>query len=251
MMTTMSQRFLPMLALGALTLAACEGDGTGPDGFATDELTTALAIAPDHFHIYETEGTFSVAVTDPDGEPVTDFEVMRLERRVVGTLSWSALELVLDGDLYVGKYTFEASGNYELRVSGMRSADEGLLVLYEADTPLSVVRAHADLGGRRLELENIPGHIHAGDQSQVTFWIMDPQRNGQGIRPPITGLATTIWVEVNGVRTNYATLDWDPGVYAATHRFTAVGSAFVGIRFLGSDGQEHEWSMEIEVHPPH
>jgi hypothetical protein len=254
MMTTRSKSFLPLLALGSLALAGCDPGSTGPE-FATGELSAELAITPDHFHIYETEGMFTVAVTDPDGQAVTDFVLVRLEGRRVGTSLWGDaldLNLELEGDLYVGTHVFEESGNYELRVTGLRESDPGLFVLYQAEAPLAVVRPHADVGGRRLELEASPGHVHAGDQSEVIFWIMDPQPNGQGVRPPITGLEPTIWVEVNGVRTSYATAEWDqPGFYSTGHRFTVVGPTRVGITFLGADGQQHEWSMEIEVHPPH
>jgi hypothetical protein len=250
-MTTMTRGVARLALLGTLALAACQDDATGPKGFATEELDAALTITPDHFHIYETEGEFSVAVTDPSGAAVTDFEVLRLERRLVGATSWSGLELTREGDLYVGRDTFEASGSYELRVTGLREADEELVVLYSAAEPLGVVRAHADVGGRRLELENFPGHIHAGDESAMTFWVMETQRNPQGVRPPVPGLAPTIWVEVNGTRTSYAATESQPGVYAATHRFTAVGAALVGIGFQGTDGQHHEWSVEIDVHQPH
>ena len=251
MTTTKTRRRLPLTLLATLLLAACDGGSTSPEGFATGELDAALAIAPDHFHIYETAGTFTVAVTDPDGAAVTDFELLRLERRLVGETAWSGLELALEGDVYVGRYTFETSGSYELRVTGLREADEELVVLLTAAAPLSVVRAHADVGGRRLELENVPGHIHAGDQSAVTFWVMDPQRDPQGARPPITGLAPTVWVEVGGPRASYPAQEPQPGVYAATHRFTTAGPAVVGLRFRGTDGLDHEWSMAIEVHPPH
>jgi hypothetical protein len=249
-MKTNRRMFLATL-LGSLALGGCADDATGPKGFATEELTAALTITPDHFHILETEGTFSVAVTDPDGAAVTDFEVLRLERRVVGGTSWSGLELSLQGDLYVGKYVFETSGNYEMRLTGMRESDDELVVLFTAETPLSVVRAHGDVGGRRLEVENTPGHIHGGDHSTISFWVMETQRNPQGVRPPVPGLAPTIWIEVNGVRTSYAAGEAQPGVYTATHRFMIVGGAWVGIRLRGTDGQQHEWSVPVQVHQPH
>ena len=235
----------------SLALAACS-DSTGPaGGFATDEMAAALAVTPDHFHTLETTGTFTVAVTDPDGEPVTDFELLRLERRRAGAADWSALELARQGDVFVGTYVFEVSGDYQLRVTGIRPSDDELVVLYEADAPLSVVRAHAEVGGRRLELENVPGHIHAGEESAVTFWVTEPQRNAEGVRPPVTGLTPTIWVETGGTRTPYAAQETAPGVYAATHLFATVGTPTVGITVLGTDGQQHEWSVPIRVHAPH
>jgi hypothetical protein len=80
---------------------------------------------------------------------------------------------------------------------------------------------------------------------------METQRNAQGVRPPVTGLAPTIWVEVNGVRGNYPATEGQPGVYTAAHRFGSAGGAHVGLRFRGSDGQEQSWSLEIDVHQPH
>jgi hypothetical protein len=90
-----------LAAVVAVSASAC-GDSTGP-GFATDELTTELAITPGHVHAFQTTVTFTVAVVDPDGNAVTDFDVLQVERRKVGAATFSVMEATLVGEFYVGR----------------------------------------------------------------------------------------------------------------------------------------------------
>lgn len=235
------------LALSLAFLPGCSDSPTGTDGVSTEDLVATLAVTPDHVHIYENVVTFTVTVEDPDGDPVTDFDLVQVERRLVGDDSWQAVELDRDGSFYVGTHTFEVSGDYDIRVTGLRPSDTELVVLYESPQPLQAVRAHAEVGGYIVELEPDPGHIHEGDTPTVRFWILDPDDES-----PISGLDPTIRVEESdGALGEYSATEPDPGIYVADHTFGSAGTADVGIRFLGADEQEHEWSLEIEIHPAH
>ena len=113
-----------------LTLAGCDGSPTGPDGYATEDPIVQLAVSPHHFHIWETLGVFTVSVVDPEENPVTDFEEIRVERRRDGAGSWVSLALTHDGGgIYVGEYTFEESGSYQLRVAGIRPSDAPIILV--------------------------------------------------------------------------------------------------------------------------
>lgn len=245
-MQTKLVRGIWMLPVLAVTVAACD-DTTDPDVFATDELTTELAITPDHVHAFETLVTFTVSVTDPNGNPVTDFDVLQVERRLVGAATFSTMEAALDGDFYVVARKFEASGDYDIRVTGLRPSDTDLVVLHEETTPLHTVRPHGEAGGYRIELEPTPGHIHEGDASTIQFWVKDETTSA-----PISNLMPFIFVDepVTGV-SEYGAVEGAGGLYTAVHTFTDAGETDVGIRFTGTDAQQHEWSLPIEIHAAH
>jgi hypothetical protein len=237
-------RFSTVAAL--LVAAACE-DGTGPNEFTTEDLIAELAITPDHVHAFETTVTFTVAVEDPDGNPVTDFDVLQVERRLEGAANFSVMETTLAGDFYSVEYTFERSGLNDIRVTGMRPGDASLVVLHEEPNQLEVVRPHGHAGGRNVELEPNPGHIHEGDTSDVQFWILDATTDAG-----ITGLTPTIFIDhaVAG-HTEMAAAEGTGGLYHASHVFAEPGETTLGIRFTGTDGNQHEWSLPIEVHHAH
>jgi hypothetical protein len=239
-------RRLAALGLVSVVVGACDDDSTTP-GFTTGELTADLAITPDHVHAFETTVTFTVAVTDPSGDPVTDFDVLQVERRQAPATTFSVMEAALAGNFYVVEHIFEGSGDYDIRVTGLRPGDTDLVVLHEEPTPLHTVRPHGEEGGRRIELEPNPGHIHEGDTSDVQFWILDPTT-----RAGITGLTPTIFLDhpVAGL-TEYAATEGAGGLYHASHMFTEPGATTFGIRFMGTDAVEHEWSLDIEVHHAH
>ncbi|HSH74089.1 MAG TPA: hypothetical protein VLA09_00180 [Longimicrobiales bacterium] len=230
-----------------LAVTACSDSTTEPRGYTTDELTTELAISPDHVHAFENEVTFTVSVVDPDGAAVTDFDVVQVERRLSGAANWSTMEATLQGDFYVVTHVFEASGEYDIRVTGLRPSDTQLVVLYEQATPLHAVRAHAEVGGYRVEGEPDPGHIHEGNTANVRFWILDDVT-----RDGITGLTPSISVvhSVAGT-TQYAASEGAGGLYEATHTFTEIGATSLTIEFIGTDQQTHEWTLEVEVHAAH
>jgi len=84
-------------------------------------------------------------------------------------------------------------------------------------------------------------------RDQPSFWIVD-ETTGD----PITGLTPTIWVEESDATiSEYAGSEGAEGLYEASHAFSLTGATILGIRFIGADAQEHEWTMEIEVHEAH
>lgn len=235
--------------LGVVLFAGCSDSPTDPgaNGYATEDLTTQLAIAPSHLHTWEHETTFTVSVVDPADQPVIDFELIQLDRLREGTDTWMSLELALDGDAYVGTLVFEVSGDYDIRVTGIRPSDEELKVLHQLEQPVAVVPAHAHMGGYEVAFEAVPGHVHAGEESTLTFWFTEEAAGGEH---PAEGLSATIFVDVDGTETTYPADEPDPGMYVADHLFDSVGPATVGVRFLDSDETEREWSLQMTIHAP-
>jgi hypothetical protein len=229
-----------------LAVAACDGS-TDPDVFATDELTAELAITPDHVHAFETTVTFTVAVTDPNGDPVTDFDVLNVERKKTTAASYSLMATTLAGAFYSVDYLFEGSGQYEIRVSGQRPGDAAPVIMYELPTPLEAVRPHFHVGGYEVRIEPSPGHIHAGNTSDVQFWVLDPTTEAG-----ITGLAPTLFVQdPTGAETALVSTEGADGLYHGSHTFGTAGDWVLGIRFTGTDAAQHEATLDVEVHAPH
>lgn len=236
--------------LVALSAAACS-ESTSPGGWDTSELTAELAVTPDHLHSYQTTATFTVVVTDPNANPVTDFDVVQVERRAAGTTgSFSVMEAALDGDFYVVEHVFEGSGEFDVRVTGLRPTDTDLVVLYESTTPLHVVKAHADVGGYKVELEPSPAHIHQGNTVTIQFWVLDDTDDS-----PITGLTPEVFVvEPVGGETAMASTEGAGGLYHADFTFDELGDNDIGIRISAADaadGVGGEWSIPVEVHAAH
>lgn len=245
----------PLIALPMfVAIVACDSGSTEPDDFATEDLTAQLSISPNHFHIYETEGTFTVAVTDPRGRAVTDFEEIRLERQRAGTTNWSGTALTRGGDFYSAKYTFETKGSYTLRVTGRRAADTDLKVLYTAPQPLEVVRAHATVAGHNLEFEAVPGHIHLGDTAELNFWIDVSAGHAPAAPGDEIGFHLSVhhvFVTIGSTTDTLSVTQPEAGRFVASHEFSTVGAAQIGIRFMADDHSEQEWSVPVTIHAPH
>jgi hypothetical protein len=250
-MAIMTFRSVGYAFVALLVLAGCESS-TGPDGYATEDLVVDLAVTPHHFHIWETMGVFTVSVVDPEENPVTNFEEIRVERRREGAANWGSIALEHDGGgIYVGEYVFESSGDYELRVTGMRPSDDELKVMLEVEELLEVVRAHSSAGGYRVDFEAVPGHIHAGDASTLNFWFADTEAAHAPPAAQTTGLAPTVLIGVNGSQGTYTAAEPEAGHYTATHTFTTIGTVPVTIRYTGEDQAQHDYTINIIVHAPH
>lgn len=216
------------------------------DGHAdtTDELQVDLTVSPDHVHILS-EVTFTADVTDHHDEPVTDFESIHVEYSEASSGSWSQIELALDEPSYVGSHTFTESGDYDIRVTGMRAEDPSPVVMYEMPDALEAGRAHADAGGYGVEFEAFPGHIHDGDTGTLRFWVTETDGD------PVTGLTATIQVtEANASVADLAATETSDGVYEADHTFGSAGEAGVALQFTGTGGvAEAEFAIHIaEAH---
>lgn len=239
------QTVLLAVLLLPLLLLACDDNPTAP---SPDELTVELTLSAEHVHILQTELTFTVEVRNSRGDPVTDFEALQVERRQEGSDTWRGIDLALQGSVYEGTYVFSSSGEYELRVIGARPGDAEAQVLYTAAELLSVVRAHGEAAGLRIEFETFPGHIHEGEAAAIRFWVMEPERNAQGERPPITGLTGEIHcLEAGGNEILHPIVEIEPGVYEAEHLFESAGGSHVGLHFTAPDASAAEADFDIEV----
>lgn len=240
----------PLAAVGLL--AACEGNPAGPAEEHDEELTVELEIAPGHVHILQTEVQFTVRVTDRHGEPVTDFEAIQVERLAAGSDTWRAIELARAGTAFVGTYTFNSSGEYRLRVMGQRPGEGTMRLLHEAHDPLHVARAHAEAGGYRIEFETFPGHLHEGDDAALRFWIMEPEKDESGNRPPIAGVVGEVHVvESDGSEVEHELLEVGDGVYECEHTFQVAEEAHVEMHFTGADGGPAEAEFHLHVAHAH
>lgn len=242
----------------AVAVTACsddplptESEHSHDDAEATEDLSVDLTVSPDHVHILS-EVTFTALVTDHHGDPVTDFDVLRVERKAADGDTWRHTDLELSGEAWEGSHTFTSSGEYEIRVAGQRPDDAEPVVMYEMPEHLHAGRAHTDAGGYRVEFEAFPGHIHAGDEATPRFWVLEQEADDTGERPPITGLAAEIHVtEADGSEAHHTAAETDPGVYEADHTFGSVGDASVELHFTGADGSGAEAGFTIHIVEPH
>lgn len=238
--------FVAVLLLGACSddPLPTEEDSSHDDAEATEELNVDLSVSPDHVHILS-RVTFTATVTDHHGDPVTDFDSLRVERRAADSEAWSGTELELDGESWVGAHTFTSSGDYRIRVAGMRPEDTETVVMYERPESLHAARAHADAGGYRVEFETFPGHVHEGDSATLRFWVSEEDA-------PVTGLDPEIHVvEGDGGESTHSATESGSGVYESEHTFSSAEEATVGLHFTGSGGSGSEAEFTIHIAHAH
>lgn len=232
-------------------LAACVSNPTAPaqeeHEEATADLVVELTLSSAHVHILS-DLTYTVSVTDHEGNPVTDFDTLRVERRAADSDIWRGTDLELHGTSYTGTYTFMSSGEYAIRVSGRRDHDASMVAMHSMPEMLHTARAHAEAGGYRIEFETFPGHLHENDTGTVKFWVMEQERNADGIRPAIADLVAEIHcLASDGSQEAHVAAELEPGVYQADHTFVTPGD-FVGqLHFTGSDGLDAEAGFTTQV----
>lgn len=239
-----------ILSLAAIFLLVACSDNPVSEEEHDDELSVVVTLSSEHVHTLS-ELTFTVAVTDHHNAPVTDFEVLQVERLSEGSDTWRAIELTRAGDVFEGTYTFNSSGDYELRVAGQRVGHTEVEVLHMMAEPLHVVRAHMEAGLYRVEYENFPGHIHEGDMATLKFWVMEAEQDAAGNRPPVTGLTAEIECTDGAGKESHPATEPEAGVYQAEHTFTLAGEAHFTIRFTGADGQPAEADFHLHVAHAH
>lgn len=216
-----------------LLVVACNDNPAGLEDEHDDELTVALSLSSSHVHTLS-EVQFTVSVMDHHGAAVTDFETIQVERRQEGSETWRAIELTQEGSAYKGMYTFMSSGDYDIRVAGMRHGHAAMETMHEMTEPLHVGRAHVEVGTFRVEFESFPGHVHEGNEATQRFWVFQAQADASGVRPPVNGLAAEIeCLDGTGVAELHAAAESSPGVYDALHLFSEAGTAQLEIRFQG------------------
>jgi hypothetical protein len=217
--------------LVAIALPGCGDDSTSPDA----PLTVEAVIAPGHIHAFETDVTFTVTVTDAGGHSVRDFTTARVELSAAGAERWTKqVPLLFDGAAYVGVTKFTAAGPFDVRILGQRPGQSTPVELHRSTTPVSVVRAHFDVGDYRLEFETDTGEYPVrGQPITVRFLIME---NVSSPRPPVTGLTGVMIRCTQGSEVEVHPAAESPGgTYSASHTFTYGGEATAQIEFMGSD----------------
>lgn len=256
----LSRHTLPRHLIALTVIAAVVGCSDNPTEPADhdDELSVELTLSSDHLHILSPV-TFTATVRDHHDAVVTEFDSLRVERRATDGDTWrTAADLTLQGDAFVGTGTFRSSGEYHLRVVGLRTGHDETAAIPMHDTmqdmmgPVDVARAHAEAGGYRIEFESFPGHIHEGDETTFRFWVMEQEADADGNRAPITGLAGEIHCEEpNGESESHSPNEVEAGVYEATHTFVSAGEdGAAALHFTASDGTT-EAEAEFELHIAH
>ncbi len=236
-----------MRGIAALVLAgwalACS-DSTAPHDH---ELTVNLVIASADDHLVTLdELTFTVSVTDEDGDAVTDFTTLQVEYEledIPGT--WNPIELALQGLAYIGTYDFGTSGEYHFRVAGMRGSDTALEVLYTLPEHVEIERAHNTVGDYHVEFESYPGHVHSGESTTFRFWVTDATAGTS-----VTGLTVAITCgDPDGTTEQHSVTDNGDGMYEAAHMFMDGGDGHVEFGF--TDPANQSWQTEFHLHVAH
>lgn len=243
------KRSLSLLATLSLLAAAACHDNPGLTDPRLEEFTAELELSSGHVHILSELG-FTVTIENGLGHVVTSgFDSVVLERLSEGSATWrTASELTLQGQQWVGAYTFASSGAYRLRLMVTRhGATAPLHVPFHdpAMGELHAARAHAEMEGMRVEFENFPGHIHSGDHATARFWLMNPERDASGVRQPITGFTggTILCTDPAGFEEQHTPVEVEPGVYEASHTWTEAGEAQA--RFRVADGKEAAFKFHV------
>lgn len=250
-MNTRHRSLLSLLTVAAL-VAACDSNPSAPADDGHDhELTASLTLSESHVHTLS-ELTFTVEVTNDHGEVVTDLDGVTVERLLEGSTTWRGTDLQLSGTSWTGAYTFATSGAYQMRVSVLEHGATAPEVVYAMPDPLDVVRAHAEIDGMRVEFESFPGHIHTGETATLTFWVMEPDRDANGVRPPLEGLHVEISCgQADGSSEMHHAVESAPGVYEADHVFTdtSAGEFHAGVHIGDHGGMISE--AEFHTHVAH
>lgn len=235
------------LALVSALSAACNSNPVLVDD---GNLTAELILSTGHAHTLSELG-LEVVIRNGDGYEVDDFEAVAVERRTAGSDTWRAIALAPGGAGFTGTYVFMSSGDYDLRVTVTRhGAAEPVEVplMDPAMGHLGVARAHVEMAGHRVEFETFPGHIHEGDDAEVKFWILEPERDASGMRPPVTGLDVKILCFEGGLMVEeHHAHGHDDGAYEAVHTFAEAGIARAGVVFTDGHGNQVETGFEFNV----
>jgi len=243
----MKAHFTFMFALLFILFTGCKDS---PVEVHEDEgpLTAELTLSTDHIHTLS-EITFTVKVTDHHGDVVTDLETIEVQRKAHGATEWRGTELTLSGSNYTGNYTFNSSGEYDIRVAGMRHGGTEMEVMYEMAEHLEVVRAHETVGNYRIEFENFPGHLHEGETATVKFWVFEAEKDASGNRPAVTGLNVDIHCgNPDGTEEEHVGVTEESnGVYIADHTFIGAGEAHMGMHFTAPDNSNIEADFHLHV----
>ncbi len=239
-----------LMALGVAALAACEDNPVLQPDVHDEDLEVAVSFSDEHLATLS-EMEVEVAITDHDGVPVTDFELVAAEMKLEDEDEWVPLELTLHDGHFSAPHMFYSSGEYNLRVVAQRHGADHAETIYTRNEQLEVERIHMDVGPYRVEMETFPGHVHEGDDAEVKFWVL--REGGGGPMMGMGGLAATIQLhhEASGVTAEHMADEHESGVYEAHHTFTEHGETEVGIGFDDGTGGHHEALFHVPVSENH
>lgn len=217
-----------------------------------ESLTAELTISDDHIHTLS-EITYTVKITDHHGETITNMETVEVQRKGHDDTEWRGTELTLSAGVYTGSYTFNSSGEYDLRVAGIRHGGTEMEVMHEMEGHMEVARAHVNSGDYRIEYESFPGHIHDGETATVKFWIYEAEKDASGARPAVTGLAPHIHcTNPDGSNEHHDVItEESAGIYTVDHTFVGGGEAHMGTHFMAPDNTAVEAEFHLHVSHGH
>lgn len=237
------------LALLCPIASACTGNPLFP--VHDEELTAEVVFSLSELATLS-QFTVTVHVEDHAGDHVTAMAEVQGEFQLHGDTGWNVMPLSLQGEEFVGTYTFLSSGEYAFRVIGVESEGSPEVILYEAVDHLEVERAHVEVGTYRVEIESFPGEIHEGAEAAVKFWIMDADGHQADHVHMMAGLVAEIHCTyADGTSEQHVPHEEEPGVYEAHHTFLEAGEAHVEIHFQIPGGGELEAGFQLPVEHQH
>ncbi len=231
------------LALAVVAAAGCEDNPILSPDSHDEEYNVAFSLSAEEISTL-TEYEVEVVISDHDGAPVTEFEVVAFEYRMEGAQEWSSTELEFHGGHFSAEHMFYSSGEYEMRVVAQAHGAQHAEPIYEHDGHLPVERIHMAVGEYRVEMETFPGHVHEGDEAEVKFWVIEAA-GGHGMG----GLSASIHMdhEQSGQSTTHGAEEHAEGVYEALHTFAEHGETEVMIEFMDGHGENHQAAFHVRV----
>lgn len=235
-------------ALGTL-LVGCESNPTFPD--LADDLHAELEFSVQHLSTL-TDIEVEVRVHSDAAGTFTDFDMIAVEFRQDGDTNWRATELELHQDHFSGAKMFFSSGDYEARVVAQATGSQETLILYQSPDHLHVERIHQEVGDYIVEFETFPGHMHEGDQVEVSFWVLEASTDGHGHGHAVGSLSPDIVCTDNaGVTEEHAAHEHQAGEYGAEHIVTEAGSITFELHFTDGMGMDHHAQFTAPVSHAH
>lgn len=243
----MKHAHIILLAFTMLILTACSENPVADNTSGDEDVTVSLSASTEHFSTL-TDIEFEVQLTNDHGEQLTDIGSMQIEYQRSGDSEWEIITLERHEDHYSAQIMFMSSGEYQMRVSGDLHGEGHMDVMYTAPEMIDVERINAEMGDVMVEFETFPGHVHEGEEVQVSFYVMETAAGGGGHGGAMmSGLTGEIHIMgPDGAIYESVGDEHDLGVYSAHHTFLEGGEATFEFHFLDHHGD----SIEVEFHVP-
>ncbi len=240
---------LAVLLANAVLLSACGANPTFPDlgqnlhaelEFEATELATLTTIEVEVIVHSDEPGAF------------TDLSTISVEVRLEGETEWEVTELARHEDHFSADMMFFSSGEYEARVTAQVTGSTDVLTLYQTAERMHVERIHQEVGDYIVEFETYPGHLHEGQITEVTFWVLEAGADGHAHGHAIGGLAPEIvCTDANGTVEEHAAHEHETGEYGAEHTFLEAGTAHFELHFTDAMGMDRHAEFSAPVSHEH